>query len=78
MLLLNMIKYSLNTYTIRTLGKGGFGKVNATTFIPTQRWFAIKTMKKLTILEKKGLEMLVRIICVFKLKNIYLYIYIYI
>ncbi len=42
----------------RTLGKGGFGKVNACTFQPTARWFAIKTMKKLTVLEKKGLDML--------------------
>ncbi len=43
----------------RTLGKGGFGKVNAVIFTPTQRWFAMKTMKKITVLEKKGLAMLV-------------------
>jgi serine/threonine protein kinase len=42
----------------RTLGKGGFGKVNACTFNVTQKWFAMKTMKKLTVLEKNGLEML--------------------
>ncbi len=46
----------------RTLGKGGFGKVNAVTFIPTQRWFAMKTMKKKTVLEKNGLNMLVRLL----------------
>ncbi len=45
----------------RTLGKGGFGKVNACIFIPTQRWFAIKTMKMLTVLEKNGIDMLVSI-----------------
>ena len=28
----------------------------------TQRWFAMKTMKKMTVLEKNGLEMLVRIV----------------
>ena len=52
---------SLESFKLeRTLGKGGFGKVNACIFTPTQRWFAIKIMKKSTILEKKGLDMLVR------------------
>ncbi len=61
----SLVEYNRVTITLesfkfeKTLGRGGFGKVNACIFIPTQRWFAIKTMKMLTVLEKKGLDMLV-------------------
>ena len=61
----------------RTLGKGGFGKVNACTFQPTQRWFAMKTMKKLTVIEKKGLEMLVSYDFIMPLTSVLYNVYCY-
>ena len=54
------IKLGIKSFKLeRTIGEGGFGKVNACIFLVTKKWFAIKSMHKSTILKTNGTNMLV-------------------